>query len=363
MPKAFPAHKAFYPAAALYGAAALPASVLAMLGYPSLPALAQPLAHAHEMLLGFALAVVAGNQLGVASGSRVAVLLALWAAARVAFLAAPASLAAAGLNAAFAASLALQAAPRLFGAAKKLRNQALPATLVALCAAAAAWQAARFAGAGGVPRPLMLATVGLFALLMLFMGGRVVAPAVAGQLYRQGDRLDARVQPRLEGALIVACAAGVAALLAAQALLAGAALALAGALAAVRIARWRLWALRGRPDLLCLAAGYAWLALGLVALGASLALGGRETAALHLITVGALGSLTFNVMLLSWTLRARGGPAGPAGAAWGTALVAAATLFRVAGAFGSPAWLLAAAAGWTLAFLLLLALFAKLRRA
>lgn len=334
-----------------------------MLGFPSLPALANPLAHAHEMLLGFALAVVAGNQLGAASSGRVAALLVLWAAARAAFLAAPASVAAAGLNAAFAALLALQVAPRLFSAAKKLRNQALPAALVALCAAAAAWQAARVAGAGSVSRDLVLSTVALFALLMLFMGGRILAPALAGQLHRQGVRLEARVQPRLEGGLLAACAAGVAALLLGSHALAGAALALAGALAAVRLARWRLCALRGRADLLCLAAGYAWLALGLLAWGGSLVSARPGSAAMHLVTAGALGTLTFNVMLLTWTLQARREPAAAAGGAlWGTALLAAATATRVAGAFLGSAWLLAAAACWSLAFLSLLGLFARTRR-
>ena len=57
---------------------------------------------------------------------------------------------------------------------------------------------------------------------------------------------------------------------------------------------------RGRRDLLCLAAGYAWLAAGLVAFGLS-----EDTRLMHLITVGALGTLTFNVMALSWLLRAR----------------------------------------------------------
>src|SRR5688572_27653917 len=59
----------FYPAAALYAAAGLPWSVFF---------LRSPLDHAHEMLFGYALAVVAGNQLGIAGGARVALLGATW---------------------------------------------------------------------------------------------------------------------------------------------------------------------------------------------------------------------------------------------------------------------------------------------
>jgi uncharacterized protein involved in response to NO len=303
----------------------------------------EPRAHAHEMLLGFALAVVAGNQLGVASPRRMAAMLVAWAAARAAFLAAPASLLAAALNAAFAALLALHVAPRLFGSAKKLRNQALPLVLTALCAAAAAWH---FTGG-----KLVYPTVALFALLMLFMGGRIVAPAVAGQLYRQGERLDARVQPRLEAVLIVAGFAAAGTLAAGAAKPAAAALATAGAVAALRLARWRLWRLKGRPDLVCLAAGYAWLALGLAAFGAALWAGRHQSAALHLITVGALGTLTLNVMAQAWLLKARRDPSRVPGIVAATVLMALATVFRMV------SFLELAAGCWTAAFVMLLAIF------
>lgn len=231
----------------------------------------EPRAHAHEMLLGFALAVVAGNQLGVASPRRVAAMLVAWAAARAAFL-------------------TLHVAPRLFGSAKKLRNQALPLVLTALCAAAAAWH---FTGG-----KLVYPTVALFALLMLFMGGRIVAPAVAGQL----------------------------------------------------------WRLKGRPDLVCLAAGYAWLALGLAAFGAALWAGRHQSAALHLITVGALGTLTLNVMAQAWLLKARRDPPRVPGIVVATVLMALATVFRMVS-------LLELAAGcWTAAFVMLLAIFWRSRK-
>jgi uncharacterized protein involved in response to NO len=133
--------------------------------------------------------------------------------------------------------------------------------------------------------------------------------------------------------------------------------AVAGAIAAVRLARWRLWALRGRADLLCLASGYAWLALGLAAFGAAAALGRHEPQALHLITAGAIGTLTFNVMALSWLRTRRRDPAREPLIVAGTALIAAATLLRVA--FEHYA---AAAVCWSLAFTLLLGIFLKRRR-
>jgi uncharacterized protein involved in response to NO len=296
-----------------------------------------PLWHAHEMLFGFALAVVAGNQLSTLTGRRLYLLAAAWAAARIAFVAAPWSLAAGAANVLFAALLALHAAPRIFGAAKKWRNQALPATLVALCAAAVVFH---------FQTGFLATTVLLFALLMLFMGGRLIAPAVAGQLERQGIRLVTRVQPRIEGGLIVATALAAATSFFSE-LLTGIFCLAAGLLAAVRLWRWRLWRLRRRPDLVCLAAGYAWLAVGLVVYGL---LG--DTVALHVITVGALGTLTFNVMALAWLLKARRDPARSAIVVWGTLLIAIAVLLRSAGEY------IAAALAWSAAFALLVVLFA-----
>lgn len=356
------AYELFYPAAACYAAAVLPVSALAMTGDIPFPALAHPQAHAHEMLLGFALAVVAGNQLGTARGPWVAAMLLLWAAARAAFLAAPASLLSAGLNAAFAGLLAARIVPRLAGSAKKWRNRALPAVILGLCIAAGYWQIARYAADAGVPHPLLLSVVLLFATLMLFMGGRIIAPAVAGQLHRQGRSLQARVQPRLEGALMACGALAAAAVwIVAAAPLAAAATAVAGLLALVRMGRWRLWALRGRPDLHCLAAGYGWLGAGLLALGAGLGFGRHETAAVHLVTVGALGTLTLTVMATLWLSQRRLPPARSSIIVWGAGFIAASTLLRAGGAvFGRP-WLIASAACWSVAFTLLVVLFWRTR--
>jgi uncharacterized protein involved in response to NO len=325
------------------------------------PGLALPSWHAHEMLFGFALAVVAGNQLAPAPPPRVAALLAIWAAARGTFLCAPESIAATVSNTAFAGVLAALLAPRLLGRAKKLRNQALPLTLVAICAAAAAFPLA--------PHADVMVAVLLFALLMLFMGGRIIAPAVAGQYYRQGAKLDARVQPAIEAGLIAGMALAVGSAIWGRpglGWLTAAATGACGLLAAARLWRWRLWGLRGRPDLLCLAAGYGWVALGLVLYAAALAAGQERTAALHLITVGGLGTLTLNVMAMTSMLKARLEPSRARIPVWGTLLIAAATLARAqAGesALASPEWLWFAALCWSGAYALLLVLLARCARA
>lgn len=343
-------HMLFFPAAALYGAVVLPWSVLAMTRVVAGPAsLATAFGHAHELLLGYALAVVAGNQLPPMPPRRGLVLFGLWAAARLTLVTSQSHVAVA-LDMAFAAALAVHVSPRLFRAAKKLRNQALPAILTALCAGAVAYDTALFVAGAVTLRALLSAIVLLLAALMLFMGGRIIAPAAAGQLYRQGGSLVARVQPRIEGLLLVIMAAAVVfAVLPGYEPVLRVACAAAGALALVRLLRWRLWTCKGRPDLLSLGAGYAWLALGLLAVGGS-APGNVRTAALHLITIGALGTLTVNVMANTMLLKARRPPAMEWIPFLATALIGAATVLRVVAVFADAhavALLILAAACWS----------------
>lgn len=362
----FTPHLLFFPAATLYGALLLPWSVGAMLHAVAAPAsLATAFGHAHEMLAGYALAVVAGYQLPPMARNRAFALFGLWVAARIAFLTLHGALAVA-FDAAFAAALGLHVAPRLFRAAKKWRNQALPLVLAALCLGAIAFDAALLAGDPATLPALATAVVLVLTTLMLFMGGRIIAPAAAGQRYRQGESLAARVQPRIEAALLTVMAVAVA-LVALPTLDAWlrVACAAAGLLALLRLARWQLWACHGRPDLLCLGAGYAWLGIGLLAVGTAPA-GTLRTAALHLITIGALGTLTLNVMASTLLLRLRRSAAREGILVVVTVLVGSAAILRVAAALAAShatLLLLAAAACWSAACLVSLWLIGHCARA
>lgn len=361
------AHAVFFPAAAAYGMWVLPAWVLSLLGGGgSLPGLAWPAGHAHEMIFGFALAVISGHQLGPMQPRALWFLLVLWASARIAFVLAPQSTGAMIANVAYAALLGLRLVPRLFGSAKKPRNLALPAVLAAICAGAITLHVALRAGSAPGVHAVIAVSIPLLALLMLFMGGRLIAAAVAGQLYRQGDRLAARVQPRIEGALIVSM--GIAAVAAPfaptgwTAQVGAAAMLTAAALATVRMARWRLWAVRGRPDLLCLAVGYAWLALGSALYGIALATERHQLAALHVIMVGGLGTLTLNVMAMTHMLKSRNAPSRARIPLYATVLVGTAAVVRAASGYGLGDYrtlLLTASLCWSGAFGLLLWLLVR----
>ncbi len=325
----------------------------------ALPGLATPAGHAHEMLFGYALAVVAGFLVRRTGRRRAAALAGLWLLARGTWLAAPGSVPAAAANVAFALLVALLAVPGPLGSARKLRNRALPVALAAMCAAELVFQYAAVRRDALLEQRVAFETVLLLSLLMAFMGGRIIAPAAAGYLQRQGRPLRARVQPYLEGLLLVLLLAAVfARMLPGGGRAAGTALALAGVAAAVRLLRWRPWSWVERRDLLALAVGYAWLAAGLLATGVALALAVPhvQLALLHMITVGGVGTLTLTVMGRSLLQRQRRMPPWVPALSEAVALLGLATLARVAGGLWpalpmQPLW--TAALLWLVAFALL----------
>ncbi|MFO1059137.1 MAG: NnrS family protein [Dongiaceae bacterium] len=154
-----------------------------------------------------------------------------------------------------------------------------------------------------------------------------------------------------------------AAWVAAPAAPAAAAAMLAGGLAAgLRLARWQGWRTRREPLLLALHLGHGWLAAGLLLLGlASLrpalppAL--APSAALHALTVGAIGTMTLAVMAraaLSHTgRRVAGGPGHWAMLALVTLAAVLRVLAPLAGAHAMAA-LTVAGLAWSGAFALFL---------
>jgi len=357
----------FFPAAALYAALILPYSVLALLGLlPALPGLATSAGHAHEMLFGFALAVIAGYLLGPQPLRFTLALLGCWALARLGFLLGPGSWLALASAGAFAAGLAWKVLPRFLGAAKKWRNQTV-APVVAGLGLLSAIASGGFAA--GFDRLMLEEALLLVAILMFFMGGRIIAPAIAGYAQSRGWRLDARVQPAIEGAVLILL--GLALLLnllpwPLTQQLTGAVLVAAALLTAIRLLRWQPWRC-ARPDLLTLLLGYAWLAIGLLLLGLGTLLPALPlNATLHTLTVGALGSLTFAVMARTRLLYRFRDPAAQPWIQPVALLISLAALARVLpGLLNQPQqdWLLLASGCWSLAFLALALLLWRCREA
>ncbi len=365
-PRPTPASRYLFPLAAAYAALLMPWSTLALLmGVPAPAGLYTVFGHAHELLIGYAMLVVAGYLLGPLAGRKVLLLIGVWLLARIGFLFFPGSFFAGGAALAVAGLIAKWIVPRFASSAKKWRNKTIAPLVLVLCvllvfAAQPRWQG----------QTLLLELLLALALLMFFMGGRILAPAVAGHLLRQQRKLQARVQPTIEGAVLILLF--IALLLyplpsVFSEPLAGALLLLSGLLTAVRLLRWQLWHCRDRADLLLLGAGYAWLALGLCLLGCALLFKpALLSAGVHAITVGALGTLTITVMARVHLMQCLRDPnARPLSHVAGVLINCAAGLRVIPALLGqqSSAWLIAAALLWTLSFLLLLLVFWQSRTA
>ncbi|TDT40250.1 uncharacterized protein involved in response to NO [Halospina denitrificans] len=345
-------HRLLFPAACLYAAIALPLSMATILaGWSWTPGLAGS-HHGHEMIFGFALAVIAGYTLGPQPARWLFPLFGLWLAARLGYALAPGFWLSQLLSPTFALLLAWRVVPR-FNAAKKWRNRMLVPLMLALCGLPLLWL---LLGITPLPGATVLLHTGvvLLLLLMTFMSGRLIAPAVAGTLEKRGITQEARVQPRIEAALILMLgAAALAVLLPLPSWLSGPLLLAAGVLILVRTLRWRLWLCPERPDLLGLAVGTLWLGIGAGGFGIALMLNQGPSALLHLITVGALGTLTIGVMLrLHYHATRRQPP--PVGLLLITlGAVALAALPRLAAGpspWDAPTLLWAAAGAWSLAY-------------
>jgi uncharacterized protein involved in response to NO len=263
--------------------------------------LAAPLWHGHEMLFGFAVAVIAGFLLTAAqnwtgiptlAGTRLAALFLLWLAARVAFLvpALPAGLVAA-IDLAFLPLLAVALALPI-SKAKQAHNVPFPAMLLALTAANALVHAEALGASDTASLGLRFAAFIVVAMMVL-MGGRVIPSFTDNRL-----RTRARRWPALEKAVpFVTVAALVAALIAPASWLTALLAAGAAVVHAVRLGGWytaKYWSV---PLLWILHLGYAWIVVGFALLAAAAAgVPGAQDGALHAFTAGGIGVLTLGMM-------------------------------------------------------------------
>ena len=290
----------FYLLASGFAAVSIALWALQFAGWLPRPYLAGPLWHAHEMLFGFALAVVVGflftagrnwTGLPTPTGRPLMALAALWLAGRVLLLT-PWGWAAALANVAFPLAAALALA-RPFIAARNRRNYFFIALLLALALAQAALHAGRL-GLIALPQGLqVLPALDVLLFIVAVMGGRVIPMFTNNGV----PGANASRRPRLEQAALGMLLALLAADLAG---LTGLPLALlAGLACALHLARWLLWqpwkTLR-TPLVWVLHIAYAWipLHLGMRALAALAWL--PPSLATHALTLGAIGGMIIGMM-------------------------------------------------------------------
>ena len=289
----------FYLLASVFSALSIGLWALQFSGWLGTPYLAGPMWHAHEMLFGFTLAVVVGflftagrNWSGrpTPTGVPLMALAALWVAGRVLVLT-PFGWAAAAVNVAFPLAAAIGLAIP-FIAARNKRNYFFIALLLLMALAVLGVHLAQL-GVTQLPGWVGIqVALDVVLFIMAVMGGRVIpmfTNAIAGA--------HASKRPWLEKA---ALGSTLALLLADVLQLHGAALiALAGLCAAAHLARWALWQpwKTGRTPLVwVLHVAYFWIAVHLALRGlAELGLV-APSAAVHALTVGAIGGLIIGMM-------------------------------------------------------------------
>ncbi len=299
----------FYLLAGAFAALSVPLWVLQFAGW--LPRPAHALWHAHEMLFGYALAVVVGflftagrNWTGrpTPSGAALAALAALWVAGRV-LVHTPFGWTAAFVNLAFVLGAAAGLARALIGA-RNQRNYFFIAALLLLGAAQFSVHLVQL-GALDAPGGLPI-RVGLDVLLFIVvvMTGRVVPMFTNNGV----PGTQARCRPLLEKAVLGSVLAlGVADAIGVQGPPLAALLGAAAAAHALRLALWQPWRTLRTPLVWVLHAACAWIVLHL-GLRAAAELGWLSPSlATHALTVGTIGGLTLGMM----TRTARGHTARP----------------------------------------------------
>ena len=351
------AHTYWFPLAALYSALILPLSVGGQLGWFTVPAGLQfAWGHGHEMIFGFALMVIAGYLAGPQPKPYIFTVIGLWLVARLSFWFEPISMITAIINIAFVGTLVWKLAPIFLRTAKKWRNKSAGFVLVGLGISALGFHLAMQSNQPDDWRlRFLLEAVLLLSILMFYMGGRIIAPALAGHFQSQNRFLKDRVQPRFEGGILILLFLAsvlnlisfawnkqiIAILLLASALL-----------CVVRVLRWRPWWCYDRADLLAMLLGYSWIIVGWVCIALSLLTPSLPiTQALHAITVGALGTLTLTVMARSRSHKVLRDPnAKPAIFILALFITAAALLRLNANWLGYSQSMILAAACWSIAF-------------
>lgn len=344
----------FFPLVSVYAALVMPLTYFS-LNYPDgLPGLADRTGHAYEMFFGLGLGLVAGYLLGSLRLSILLPLVLAWIGARASHLWWPWSGFSLGFQALFCVMLLAVLVPRL-NVAKRWRNRMLVPLLIALGVLPVARDlVAMLTSSWHWHEELSGISLLLFALLMGYIGGRAIAPAAAGEHYKLGYNLKARVQPAIEGALILTLAAASVLLPMGYPRIAALFAGFGGVLVLVRLTRWRLWRIRHRTDVLCLGVGYGWLGAGLLTLAVAILTGGPRLGAMHLVTIGALGTLSTGMMARVVLKRTVGESPPPIGLAIIAGCIAFAAITRFVAEL-SPAglrtdFLQFSVAGWSTAY-------------
>jgi len=319
-----------------------------------------PLWHSHEMLIGFAMAAVAGFSLTAVAnwtgrpalhGTPLALLVSCWLAGRVAMMLSgwlPATLV-------FLLDMLFPVLLGLIIGGRSRRNYPLVAILVVVAGLNVLYHLGVTQSIPGTERLAIYLLIHTLLLLVTIIAGRIVPSFTGNWLRMQGkDKMPVNSDVVNRSALSLTILVGLAASFIPMHPLTGV-LAFAAALAhGFRLSRWKGFATLSNPLLFVLHAAYLWLPVSYALLGCAV-FGWvfAPTAALHALTMGAIGTI-----VLAVTTRVALGHTGrPLHAARATILaywiLMLAVLLRVLGPLSGKSYMLIidlSAAGWMLAF-------------
>ena len=356
----------FYLGAAAFACLAAPLWVALYFGDLTLGVGVAPLLwHAHEMLFGFAVAVIVGflmtagkawTGLQTPRGALLGLLAGVWLAARIAAVAAPYPVYAA-LDVLLLPAVAAVMTSVLLRAGNK-RNLPLAGILALLALANLCFHLTVLGVVDLPPLHALYAALALIVMIECVMAGRVVPFFTMSAT--PGLKL---VEPAWLPKATLATSGIALALwvIAPPNAFTAIAFALAAACHLRRLVAWQPWVTRGRPILWVLHAAYAWLPVGFVLLALAQIGTLANSAGVHALAVGATGGLIIGMI----TRTARGHTGRPLKASKlevaAYALVLGAAVLRVLLPIVAPQWLAAAlwgaALAWSAAFALYLILF------
>lgn len=289
-------HVVFFVLAALQALFVIPLTTLRVVSGSVITGWPLAAWHTHEMIFGFALAVMGGYFAGKYAPRQTALLIASWILARVVVSIGTASwgVMLAGL---YPVLLFIFAGLPVLKAVKTLRNSAFGVILAALALVDLVFLATTSMSLFSPGQPVGRVGLLLIVMMAFAMGGRIAGAATSGAHQALGQKIEGVAQIPLERAGLLLLIALAAALMVGLPDMWISLFSLGIAVVTgLRLWRWQVWKLRD-PAVLGLHAGFAWLAVGFVLLALEPLLPGLSLGdVLHALTIGAVGTFTLSVM-------------------------------------------------------------------
>ena len=299
----------FYLFAAVFAIVAVPVWLVSYAGGNLAGNYLQGIAwHSHEMIFGFAAAVIAGFLLTAVrnwtgrptpTGALLGGLATLWLLARVLMLTGPANVAAL-IDVLFLPALGIAVAIPIW-ASRNARNYKVLAVLSVLTLANVGYH---LASSGSLPlefgRVSLAAALDVISILIAIVGGRVVPAFIGNAVEGASPRHIRSVEFVSVGALLVILVAGAVKPWIAVPHTAWLIIFVVAAVGqGVRLLLWQPFRARGNPLLWMLPVAYAWLPVSLALKALELQSMVPAGAAIHALTIGAIASLMMAMMMRS----------------------------------------------------------------